>query len=162
MGVVGRIGLAKETMAETTAQISMAGCPTATKFSGKEEDWPAWKVQARAVLTYQGLGGTLKPEFKNQLPDSEVAYELLDETVHSISAPWCKATSRFGPPELYLNWESATLLTSCARVRRPAGAKQQRQRGHSDRYCAVTMTAAPWPVWRIRLREFDHPNSQYF
>ena len=81
MGVVGRIGLAKETMAETTAQISMAGCPTATKFSGKEEDWPAWKVQARAVLTYQGLGGTLKPEFKNQLPDSEAAYELLDETV---------------------------------------------------------------------------------
>ena len=80
MGVVGRIGLAKETMAETTAQISMAGCPTAMKFSGKREDWAAWKVQAGAVLRYQGCGSTLKPEFKNQLPESEAAYELLDET----------------------------------------------------------------------------------
>ena len=67
-------------MAETTAMISTTGCPTATKFSGDQDDWAVWKIQIRAILGYLGLGGTLKASYKDLLPVSEDTYELLDNT----------------------------------------------------------------------------------
>ena len=59
---------------------SSAGCPTAAKFDGKQETWPAWKLNFNATAMYLGIGGTMSSTWMTQMPESNEAYDLLDDT----------------------------------------------------------------------------------
>ena len=66
-------------MAEAAAEVTAAGIPRAKSFSGNQEDWPPWKNHFVSLLGCLGMRSTTKVEFQNKMPDSEDAYELLDE-----------------------------------------------------------------------------------
>ena len=65
---------------EASATITTAGCPTAMKFDGKKESWPAYKLNFDATARYLNLGGTLRSSHMDRMPESDEAYDLLDET----------------------------------------------------------------------------------